>query len=210
MSVTDGSGAGLLVVATGARLLETNALHYDWRALGGQRHLYQIPALDATVISANYASRGTGGASCGPDTSDVYKIYAGDKAYSFTLVPISGGETADAGDTALLYRDEFAYELLKPDYDYAIRHVAVDEAAVSVSFGVGDDSQKLDAATIIVAVYNAAGRLTGQKAATVELDGTGIYTRDFTLDAPLAAGDTLKVFAWSPAYVPLCDPYLSA
>ena len=49
--------------------METSALHYKaediyntWKNLG---HPYQVPTIDDTVLTVDYAQRGLGNASCG-------------------------------------------------------------------------------------------------------------------------------------------------
>jgi beta-galactosidase len=212
MAVTDDAGAGLLITATGEKLFEANALHYTWRALGSPRHIYQINPLDETVLGVSYGSRGTGGASCGPATLSQYTLQAGSKSYSYTLLPIAAGagDEADLGDIALQYRGDFEYEL--PDYpDTIIRDVTADGTTVSASLVVGNDNQTLASANLVVAVYDSAGRLAALRRTEIEIADAGVYAKEYTLDAPLAPGDTLKVFALAPtSHAPLCDAYTLA
>ncbi|MDR1156904.1 MAG: discoidin domain-containing protein [Oscillospiraceae bacterium] len=206
MAVTDDAGAGLLVTATGEKLFEANALHYTWRMLGSQRHIYQINPVSDTILGVSYGSRGTGGASCGPATLSQYTLQAGNISYSYTLLPIAGDE-ADLGSVALQYRGDFEYVLS----DCAIHGVTVDGTSVSASFSVGDDSPAFESARLVVAVYGEDGRLAALKWSDVEITGAGTYATAYTLDAPLALGDTLKVFAFtSDSYEPLCDAYTLA
>jgi beta-galactosidase/beta-glucuronidase len=107
MAITgEGKAAGLLVAATG-RDFEANALHYSWRNLG-LRHPYMVFPRAETVLSVNYASRGTGGSSCGPATLAEYQVNTGDYNYSFTLAPLAAGE--DPNEASKRYEAAPAYD----------------------------------------------------------------------------------------------------
>ena len=86
------SGEGkdtLLVVATTP--LEMQALHFDAEDLNATDHVYGLNPKKETYVNVNFASRGTGGATCGPATLGQYRL-PNDKAYSweYTIVPVEG------------------------------------------------------------------------------------------------------------------------
>jgi hypothetical protein len=202
MAATNFSGAGLLVVATGDKLFEANALHYDWRSLASQRHLYQIQPTAYTILGVNYGSRGTGGASCGPATLSQYQLSTGSLSYSFTLYPLAASEKSAVDDIALLYRDDFQYEIT----DYAIQDVALADKALTATFAVGTNSLGLESAQVIAAVYDSEHVLVSVSQKAVAITGPGYYVNAFDLEAPLEEGQTLSVYAWTTDSKPICAP----
>lgn len=92
-ALTNGeNGKGLMIVADDK--METSALHYKaediyntWKNFG---HPYQIPTIDDTVLTVDYAQRGLGNASCGPGPLGEYILDKG-KTYrhSFRITPIT-------------------------------------------------------------------------------------------------------------------------
>jgi beta-galactosidase len=95
MTVTNPSAnIGLKIIADES--FEANALHYTWRDLNAA-YPYMLKPRKETVISVNYGSRGTGGASCGPGTLEKYKLYGGDYEYGFTLLPCGAADNGADG-----------------------------------------------------------------------------------------------------------------
>lgn len=124
MALTGSQNRGLLIVANEENYYEANALHYSWMdlnntqryfTLGNEKnlHLYQKQPRTDTVVSVNYGSRGTGGASCGPDTLDKYRMYAGNLTYSYTLVPFA--KDMDSPMNLSKYYSSAIAEKSKPD-----------------------------------------------------------------------------------------------
>jgi beta-galactosidase len=198
MAATDNSGTGLMVVATGDKLFEANALHYDWRSLDSQRHICQIHPQQDVILSVNCGSRGTGGASCGPETLFEYKRATENVSHSYTLVPISGWNL----DIAQQYRSDFQYEIA----DYELLDVSLNGKELKATLLVGANSLNLSEASLVAAVYDSQGALVTVKKQDVEIASLGSYSCVFGLDAPLDEGQTLKVFAWTPTMAPLCAP----
>lgn len=94
---------GVLIACDG--LLEGAALHYTHQQIGNARYTYGLPKeIGGTYLSVNYGSRGTGGASCGPETLQKYKLLndGTDFGYSYTVLPYAKGE--DVGELAKLWR----------------------------------------------------------------------------------------------------------
>jgi beta-galactosidase len=199
MALTGAGETGLLVAATGDKLFEANALHYGWRDVNAAnnkyaepRHLYQLQPRATTVVSVSYGSRGTGGASCGPETLSQYRLTAGNLSYSYTLVPFTVG----ADDPAALARYYRAPVLTD---SYALTVETADGTA-EVSFA--NHTAEAVEAKIILAVYDAAtGRLVSAEVKDAAVAGWDTYKAEFAAEA----FDCLKVFAWDTAAVPLCE-----
>ncbi|MBQ8382645.1 MAG: DUF4981 domain-containing protein [Clostridia bacterium] len=102
---SDSSNAGLMAVSDS---MEAQAIHYTATHLKNAKYSYQLSATPSgTYLTLSYMSRGTGGASCGPDTLAEYRIPAGQElTLTVTLVPFDKGATADElTDLSRLWRD---------------------------------------------------------------------------------------------------------
>jgi len=204
----DDKDMGLLVAATGTRNFEACALHYTWRDLTGVRHPQELKPLAETIVSVNYGSRGTGGASCGPDTLSQYQIsVANNLNYSYTLVPFAVG--ADIQDIADHYR-------AAPVFADNRVNISIDKRVEIVPLSAGDyypdwrikPSFEVSATNditlrLFVAAYDANGRLiktVSQTPLTLEAGKQGLLSADLS-DATGAA--SLKFFIWDGDYIPL-------
>jgi hypothetical protein len=197
------AAGGLMVVATGDRLFEANALHFTRTGLAAG-HPYQLRPLKQTVLSVNFGSRGTGNQSCGAATLPEYQLQVGHKSYSYTLLPIPAAAALDTLNTAARqYRDapSFAFG------DYEIS-AAIHETTAAVTLTVVDNVQDLASATLLLAVYDAGGRLKSVDSASVAITGAGDYTADFVLSAPLSSGESAKAFAWKDDNSPVTESRL--
>lgn len=92
MSLTDASGAGLLIVAP--QLMSASATHFrpeDFYTRWGVRakHTYEVPFCENTVVSLNARMRGLGNASCGPDVIEKYELKAGNTLFQAIIMPLS-------------------------------------------------------------------------------------------------------------------------
>ena len=78
---------GILVVAENE--IEASALHYSVNQLRSAVYTYQLRKPSATYLNIDFMCRGTGGASCGPDTLSQYRLYndGRDYSYTYTIVP---------------------------------------------------------------------------------------------------------------------------
>ncbi|MFB7495125.1 glycoside hydrolase family 2 TIM barrel-domain containing protein [Streptomyces sp. NPDC056161] len=95
LSLTDRSGAGLLVAADpadGAALLETSALHHAPADLDGPRHPHELTPRAETVLLVNHRQMGVGGInSWGAAPLEKYLLHAGRTyAYGYRLRPADG------------------------------------------------------------------------------------------------------------------------
>ncbi|MBO5779391.1 MAG: DUF4981 domain-containing protein, partial [Clostridia bacterium] len=109
---SDSSKAGLMAVSES---MEAQAIHYSAAQLKSAKYTHQLSANPtATYLTLSYMSRGTGGASCGPDTLNEYKIPAGQElTFSVTLVPFEkGADNHTLTEKSKLWRDS---ESIGPD-----------------------------------------------------------------------------------------------
>lgn len=105
------SPVGILIVAD--ELLSASALHYNTKDYEGKRSVYEMGVTDYTILNVDYNnSRGTGGATCGPDTLGQYRLYpdAANYAYSYTIVPYLTGSD-DVAELSKLWRDAESFDL---------------------------------------------------------------------------------------------------
>lgn len=95
---------GLLFVSDSE--MEAQALHFSSSQLKFESRVYALKPLSRTYVTLSYGSRGTGGASCGPDTLDQYRISANGKdyTYTYTIVPFDK-DTDNIAELSLLFRD---------------------------------------------------------------------------------------------------------
>ncbi len=91
---SEGSNAGLMAVSDS---MEAQALHYSAAQLKNAKYTHQLSAKPTnTYLTLSYMSRGTGGASCGPDTLAEYRIPTGQElTFTVTLVPFDKGATVE-------------------------------------------------------------------------------------------------------------------
>ena len=66
---------------------DTNAMHFTSADLDAADHPYKLTPRAETIISVNFGTCGTGGATCGPDTLSEYRLYndGTDYAYTYTV-----------------------------------------------------------------------------------------------------------------------------
>ena len=101
---SDEKQTGLLFVSDSE--MEAQALHFSCMQLRLESRVYALRPLNKTYVTLSYGSRGTGGASCGPDTLDQYRI-AGDGrdyTYTYTIVPFDK-DLDDVGEISLKWWD---------------------------------------------------------------------------------------------------------
>ena len=107
-TVTGADKKGALAIAA-ADTVEASALHFTADDLDQAQHPYELTKLKETILTVNYRSQGTGGASCGPDTLSAY-LLPNDKAYTcqYTIVPYTtqdaSGNPADVMEITRPYR----------------------------------------------------------------------------------------------------------
>lgn len=86
---SDERDTGILVSADG--LVQASAIHYSAQDIANARYTYGLPAMKKTYLNIDYGSRGTGGASCGPETLHKYKLLNDTTKYeySYTIIPFN-------------------------------------------------------------------------------------------------------------------------
>ena len=106
---SDSKNSGVMIVSK--TLTEVSALHYTTSQLQNAKYTYNLSSSKAnTYLTVSYGSRGTGGASCGPDALTSYRLLndGRDYTYAYTIVPFDK-EGTDIADTAVLWRDAQSY-----------------------------------------------------------------------------------------------------
>jgi beta-galactosidase len=83
LSVTNERDQGLMVSANGN--IEASASHYPHEILTPAFHTYELVPDPNTWLCLDVSQRGVGGASCGPDTLDKYRIHTGKYKLEYSL-----------------------------------------------------------------------------------------------------------------------------
>jgi beta-galactosidase len=83
LSVTNERDQGLMVSANGN--IEASASHYPHEILTPAFHTYELVPDPNTWLCLDVRQRGVGGASCGPDTLDKYRIHTGKYKLEYSL-----------------------------------------------------------------------------------------------------------------------------
>ena len=195
---------GMMVAATGARLFESNALHFNWRDMnsssswnGGKKHPYELKPREETIVSASYGSRGTGGASCGPATLTQYTLQAGNLSYSYTIVPFKKASD-DLMALSKFYRNTGLSGV------YLMSQSTANGVEATLNNTTTADTA---AANVILAIYNSRGALAyidnvGYSAVKAGSSEKAL----FNFNRAEYAGCTFKVFAWeSQSLAPMCE-----
>ena len=80
VTLTDTYGTGLF--ATNSPHLDFSAHHYTTKDMERARHNYELQPRKEITLHLDYAQRGIGSASCGPDVLPQYELFARDE-FSF-------------------------------------------------------------------------------------------------------------------------------
>lgn len=91
LALRDHTGAGLLVSAARGSTFEAKASHYSDETLWQARHTTDLVRDDEVHLSIDVRQRGLGGASCGPDTLERYRVGAGRHELGYRLIPLAAG-----------------------------------------------------------------------------------------------------------------------
>ena len=194
---SDSSATGLLVAATGGRLFEANALHYTWRDMNSTSswsattpagHPYQLKTRAETILSVSYGSRGTGGASCGPDVLTQYALPAGNLSYSYTLVPFNKN-TDDPDAISKLYSVSGAVDAFA---------LTASAAGGGITATFNNNSLSSANVSLVLAVYDTGGKLVYIQNSSSQAQPSAATASTFTIDKTQYAGCQYKVFAWNP------------
>lgn len=111
----EGAKNGLLVAATDK--VEASTLHFTPDDLNAVTHVYGLTPRKETILSIDYGSRGTGGATCGPATLPEYQLPSGRTyEWEFTMMPVAtGADDATLADTAKAYHQVSSFD--RDEYD---------------------------------------------------------------------------------------------
>jgi len=86
LALTDDDGAGLVV--RGLPAIGFGASHFTAADLTAAKHTSDLDPRPETYLSLDYAQRGLGTASCGPDTGARYRLEDDRYAFAFLLSPL--------------------------------------------------------------------------------------------------------------------------
>jgi len=94
-SLANAAGDGVLVLADGK--LEFTASHFSADDLWKAFHTNELTPRPETIVHVDFAQRGLGTATCGPDTLDEFNLWPGLYAFDYTLIPFDAKRsTAEA------------------------------------------------------------------------------------------------------------------
>lgn len=146
------SGTNINTLLISARTpLEMSALHFTEGDINSTDHPYGLTPRKQTIVGVNYASMGTGGATCGPGPLSQYQLTSG-KAYSwnFTIIPMEGtGKTDEQlNDAASPYRTVESFDRDAYDRQHADEVIEAIEAIFPYSY------KQLNAVQEVLAEYD--------------------------------------------------------
>ena len=145
----DNGDNGLLVAASDT--VEASALHFTPNDLDAVDHPYKLTPRDETILSVNYGSLGTGGATCGQAPLSQYQL-PNNKVYEweYTMMPIANDADTDAViDAAMAYHTVDSFDQDAYDQERA------DEVIQAVDEFVVYDYSQLNEAEELQASYEA-------------------------------------------------------
>ncbi len=150
LQVKNGRGEnGLLIAASDT--VEASALHFTPDDLDEADHPYKLTPREETILSVNYGSLGTGGATCGQAPLSQYQL-PNDQVYEweYTLMPIANdADTNAVADAAMVYHTVDSFD--QNAYDQSV----ADEMIRAVDEFVVYDYSQLDAAEELQDSYEA-------------------------------------------------------
>ena len=145
----DNGENGLLIAASDT--VEASALHFTPNDLDAVDHPYMLTPRDETILSVNYGSLGTGGATCGQAPLSQYQL-PNNQVYEweYTMMPIANDADTDTViDTAMAYHTVDSFDQDAYDQERA------DEVIKAVDEFVVYDYSQLDEAEELQASYDA-------------------------------------------------------
>lgn len=83
LTLTDTRGRGLRV--SGDPLISFSASHFTKEDLFAAQHTYDLKPREEIILSLDFAQRGLGTASCGPDTLPEYRLMEPRYAWSYRV-----------------------------------------------------------------------------------------------------------------------------
>ena len=184
---SDKKATGLLFVAESP--IHASALHTNVSQLNAAQYTYTLRTSDsATYLNLDYGSRGTGGASCGPDTLAEYRLLndGRDYSYTYTIVPYAKA----TGDVDTLFRTWYdAASMTADDVDAYIASL-VDEKIAKLP----GDTSALKAVRAEYDALSANQKKHIKNLATLEAVENSIGKTTTLLDQS-ASGNTGKIMS---------------
>lgn len=150
LQVKNGSGDnGLLIAASDT--VEASALHFTPNDLDAVDHPYMLTPREETILSVNYGSLGTGGATCGQAPLSQYQLPSSQVyEWEYTMMPIADdADTETVSDAAMAYHTVDSFDQAGYDQERA------DEVIRAVDEFVVYDYSQTDEAEELLASYNA-------------------------------------------------------
>ena len=89
LELRDGLGDGVRLTMDEPRQVSANRFRAD--DLEPAEHLEELVARPETIVHIDAAHRGVGTATCGPDTTEAYRLGGGTYRWAWTLQPLRGG-----------------------------------------------------------------------------------------------------------------------
>ncbi|WP_461815660.1 glycoside hydrolase family 2 TIM barrel-domain containing protein [Faecalimonas sp.] len=142
---SDKNDTGLLIAAKDK--VEASALHFTPDDLNAVTHVYGLTPRKETILSVNYGSLGTGGATCGPEPLPQYQLPA-NKVYEweFTMIPVDkNANTETLGNMAKSYHKVSSFDKEGYDKTYAQSLIAQIDSFVVYDYSQLKEVEELQA-----------------------------------------------------------------
>ena len=144
ISVDNGENA-LLVSAKDT--VEASALHFTPDDINAVDHVYGLTPRKETILSVNYGSLGTGGATCGPGPLTQYQLPSS-RVYEweFTMIPAKADTDAQAlTEMAKPYHQVSSFNREDYDKEYAAELIEKIDSFVAYSYDQLEEVEELQA-----------------------------------------------------------------
>ena len=92
VTLRDVDGNGIMIIAP--KTMQFTTSRYSAQQIYSAKHTNELHPEDYVYLYLDYAQRGLGTCSCGPDTMDKYKLSSGTFRFDFIMLPIKSGQQA--------------------------------------------------------------------------------------------------------------------
>jgi len=89
-TLRDADGNGIMIIAP--ETMQFTVSRFSAKQMYAAKHTNELKAEDSIYLYLDYAQRGLGTCSCGPDTMDKYKLESGTFNFNFIMLPIKPGQ----------------------------------------------------------------------------------------------------------------------
>lgn len=89
-ALRDKEGNGIMIIAP--KTMQFTVSRFSAQQIYAAKHTNELKAEDYVYLYLDYAQRGIGTGSCGPDTMDKYKLKSGTFRFDFIILPIKAGQ----------------------------------------------------------------------------------------------------------------------